>query len=260
MIEHIDGTENTFADLLTRWGRGHRTHMTARPRICSLTLATNQLVPAADEIVWPTREMLRTAQSRAKNTPTRAEADSDGLLRLDGRIWVPSTDADTKLRILVASHCGSMGHRGATATSSVIAEEFVWDGMAKDCRDFVSRCLHCVVSRAGDVVPRPHAHALHADRPNEVIHADYLYLGPSAKEELKYVLIIRDDLSSYVWLWPTAGPTSESAAEAIATWTSSFGAFNWIVTDQGSHFTSALIRDLVSETHARHHFTTSYCP
>ena len=128
-IEHIDGTANVFADLLTRWGRGHRVHITAKPRICSLTSATEQLVPAANEIVWPTRETLRDAQQRASSTPARGTADVDGLIRLGGRVWVPADDTDMKLRILVASHCGSMGHRGATATTSVVAEEFIWDGM-----------------------------------------------------------------------------------------------------------------------------------
>ena len=259
-IEHIDGSANVFADLLTRWGRGHRVHTTANPRICSLTTATEQLVPAADEILWPTRETLIGAQQRAAHKPTRGTADTDGLVRLDGRIWVPADDTDMKLRILVASHCGSMGHRGATATASVIAEEFVWEGMSLDCRAFVNRCLHCTVSRAGEMVPRPHAHALHGERPNEVIHADYLYMGPSAKKELKYVLIIRDDLSSYVWLWPTASPTSDAAAEAITNWISTFGSFDWLVTDQGTHFTSTLIKELIEETRARHHFTTAYCP
>ena len=63
-----------------------------------------------------------------------------------------------------------------------------------------------------------------------------------------------------MWLWPTAVPTSEAAGEAIATWVSTFGVFDWLVTDQRTHFTSALINDLIAETRAQHHFTTAYCP
>lgn len=59
---------------------------------------------------------------------------------------------------------------------------------------------------------------------------------------------------------PHAGPTSESAAEAFTTWTASFGAFDWLITDQGTHFTSSLTKELVAETGARHHFSTAYCP
>jgi hypothetical protein len=33
---------------------------------------------------------------------------------------------------------------------------------------------------------------LHASKPNEVIHFDYLYMGPSV-DDAKYVLIVKDD-------------------------------------------------------------------
>ena len=85
-------------------------------------------------------------------------------------------------------------------------------------------------------------------------------MGPSAKKYAKYFLIIRDDLSSYVWLWPSTGPTSETAAEALSTWVATFGAFKWLVTDQGTHFTSNLIKEMIAESQAQHHLTTPYCP
>jgi hypothetical protein len=40
---------------------------------------------------------------------------------------------------------------------------------------------------------------LHASKPNEVIHVDYLYMGPSV-DDAKYVLIVKDDCRNYVWL------------------------------------------------------------
>lgn len=44
---------------------------------------------------------------------------------------------------------------------------------------------------------------------------DYLSMGASSTEQ-KYVLLIPDDLSGYVWLWLTADATSDAAAEAIS--------------------------------------------
>lgn len=110
---------------------------------------------------------------------------------------------DTKLKILFASHCGSMGPRGATSTTIFVTEQFNWDGMPNDFKEFVKHFLYCIISHSFEVVPQSHVHALHGKKPNYVIHADYLYMGPSAKENLKYILIIRYKLSSYVCLWPT---------------------------------------------------------
>ncbi len=115
--------------------------------------------------------------------------------------------------------------------------------MEKDVDQLVRGCFHCIVSRSGGIIPRPLAHGLHGERPNEVLHADFLYMGPGI-EGKKYILIIRDDLSSYVWLWPTDSATSEAAADAITVWLGCFGSMEWLVTDQGSHFKNDLIRAL----------------
>ena len=109
------------------------------------------------------------------------------------------------------------------------------------------------------MVPRPLAHALHGTKPNEVIHADFLYMGPG-QDHKKYVLVIRDDLSGYVWLWPSDVANAVSAGEAFCQWIGVFGTFEWLVTDQGSHFKNSLIRALMEETRVGHHFTTAYSP
>jgi hypothetical protein len=38
---------------------------------------------------------------------------------------------------------------------------------------------------------------MHATKPNEVIHFDYLYMGKSV-DDAEYVLIVKDDVSNYV--------------------------------------------------------------
>lgn len=54
---------------------------------------------------------------------------------------------------------------------------------------------------------------------------DYIYMGTSNSKE-KYLLIIRDDLSGYIWLWPSEGPTSDVMSEAQTMWISVFADLN----------------------------------
>lgn len=174
-------------------------------------------------------------------------------------MWIPSDSDEIKLKLLVLSHCGALGHRGKTTTESVLREYFVWDGMADHVATFVSSCLHCIITRTGEVVPRPIGHALQDDKPNEVIHTHYLFLGDN-NSKLKYLLLIGDDLASYVRLWPTETPTSDSAAEALATWIAVYGSMVQVLCDQGSHFKNQLVKNLTAERKVGHHFTTAYCP
>ena len=100
---------------------------------------------------------------------------------------------------------------------------------------------------------------MHASRSNEILHLDYLYMGTGVGEQ-KYCLILKDDFSSYVWLFACSAATSEVAAESILSWVASFGAMEWLVSDQGSHFKNQLISQLSEELESRHHFTTAYTP
>jgi Integrase zinc binding domain len=67
----------------------------------------------------------------------------------------------------------------AAATLGAIKEYVTWTTMAKDVKVFVQNCLHCVAALPGDKVPRPLGTQLHATKPNEILHFDFLYIGLS---------------------------------------------------------------------------------
>ena len=49
-------------------------------------------------------------------------------------------------------------------------------------REFVRQCLHCVDTRAGEIVPRPIGDTVHSTAPGEVVHFDSLYVGSNGPE------------------------------------------------------------------------------
>jgi hypothetical protein len=78
------------------------------------------------------------------------------------------------------------------------------------------------------IAPRPFGQALHASLPNEIIHFDFLYMGPS-KAGYKYLLLIKDDLSGYLWLVPCLAADAATTIDALMKWFSSFGvAQTWV--------------------------------
>ena len=131
--------------------------------------------------------------------------------------------------------------------------------MNEDVSQFVSNCIHCVMSKSGQKVPRPLSLTLHATKPNEVVHFDFLYLGQSFGE-MRYVLVLKDDLSSYVWLTTCESATSEVAAREISRWIHTFTPMYIWVSDQGSHFKNRVMQHLANEHHIRHNFTVAYSP
>jgi hypothetical protein len=84
--------------------------------------------------------------------------------------------------------------------------------MAKDVKVFVQNCLHCVHTIPGDNVPRPLGTQLHATTDNEILHFDFLYNGLSRDGKYQYLLLLKDDLSGYLW------PVPYRTADALMRW------------------------------------------
>ena len=116
----------------------------------------------------------------------------------------------------------------------ILSEDFWWPSVRKDVNALVRDCFLCILTRTGEKIPRSLGHTKHGYYPNEVVHMDFRYMGRSSSGK-SYTLLIRDDLSGYVWPWQTEEANAACAAEAFCV---------WIVSDQGSHFKNMLIESL----------------
>lgn len=258
-IEHVPGDLNTMADIMTRWMRGYRRATPTTKRVGRIQQSESVPTVPRDNTSWPTLEGIASAQQLVQTKPKNATTDDDGLLRIEGKVWVPDTDDGLKLKLLTVAHAGQAGHRGGEATAATLREEFIWKGLTTDARDFVSNCLLCMLSRSGAKIPRPLSNTLHASKPNEVLHFDYLYLGDS-QDDKRYVLVLKDDFSGYAWLSATDSATAAHAAEVLSRWNRTFTAPAYWISDQGSHFMNVLLETMARDYNIRHMPTVAYSP
>ena len=116
-MEHISGTANIWADLLSRWQENSQASL----------LSLSAYVPAKhdSDFQWPSLEEILEAQN---NLEVPLEVP-------EGRIWVPTKEL--QLRIMIIGHTSEAGHRGAETTSARITEYFWWYDMKKDVQDFL---------------------------------------------------------------------------------------------------------------------------
>jgi ABC-type uncharacterized transport system permease subunit len=68
-------------------------------------------------------------------------------------------------------------------------------------------------------------------------------MGPSV-DDFKYVLIVKDDYSNYVWLKQCKNADAYKAAAVLIEWLAAFGVAQQWVSDQGSHFKNKLMTDI----------------
>lgn len=69
-------------------------------------------------------------------------------------MWTASDTADLRLRISVESHRRERGQRVYAATLDTISETNRWIEMRECFWEFKQSCIHCIVSRTGERIPR----------------------------------------------------------------------------------------------------------
>jgi Integrase core domain/Integrase zinc binding domain len=163
-----------------------------------------------------------------------------------------SRDAvELQLRLCVEAH---------EATLSAIKEHVAWTTMAKDVKVFVQNCLHCVATIPGDKVPRPLGTQLHATRPNEILHFDFLFIVLSRDRKYQYLLLLKDDLSGYLWLVPCRTADFAANVDALMRWFAVFNVVLLWISNRGSLFKNEVVRRVQKELKAKHNFITANCP
>lgn len=132
-------------------------------------------------------------------------------------------------------------HRGFTVTESNLRRHFNCLTLTPYIKAFVGTCVHCLSTLGGDRFPHPFGPVVHGDRPNSLLQFDYLELGPGDNGD-KYVLMLRDYHSNYVWMFTFAGNMTENAAHTIIDWCSAFGIPIGLMSDGPTHFRNETIR------------------
>jgi hypothetical protein len=179
---------------------------------------------------------------------------------MNNALWIPERAVELQLRLCVEAHCRSAGHRAFKATLGAITEYAAWTTMAKDVKDFVQNCLLCVATIPGDKLPRPLGTPLHATKPNEILHFDFLYIGLSRDGQYQYLLPLKDDLGGYLWLVPCRTTDATATVDALMRWFAVFDVVLLWISDRGSHFKNEVVQRVQKELKAKHHSTTAKCP
>jgi IS30 family transposase len=101
---------------------------------------------------------------------------------------------------------------------------------------------------------------LNATKPNEILHFDFLYIGSSRDGKYQYLLLLKDDLSGYLWLVPCRTADAAATFDALMRWFAVFGVVLLWISDRGSHFKNEVVQRVQKELKAKYHFTSANCP
>lgn len=265
-IVYLEGEQNVWADLLSRFVP--ETQLEEKLRVDDIpAIRRALLVPVSQtkssSFVWPREDDIRKVQRSAeKKNVKEIECGHDGIWRTKkGTIWIPHDAKEVQARLMVIAHSGAAGHRAYEASLVLLEQVVWWQTIKQDLAEFINTCLHCLAMTGPHKVPRPIGMQMHATKPNEILHLDYLYIRAHPDEnEPQYIHVAKDDMSSFVLLTPVRSPNAEGVVEALTKWGSLFTLPRIWVSDGGSHYQNKIMEGLREQLHVQHHITVAYAP
>jgi len=171
---------------------------------------------------------------------------------------VPSVLVKSVLRV----HHEGYGHLGANRMLETVRLRYFWSRVDKDILEHTSKCINCKLRKSYQ--RRPKVPVMKYDdtrRPLDRVHIDLTGPLPVTKAKNKYIMVIKDYLTKYVWLVPLKSKGSVEVAEAfVGEFVCQAGIPGRVVSDKGNEFVNQLLKDVSRILGINRVSTTPYNP
>lgn len=180
---------------------------------------------------------------------------------VDSNKFTPSTKEEIN-KLIKEYHSTSLsGHSGFYKTYKRIKENYKWQTMKKDIKAFVKNCQQCQINKTNrHPVKTPMQITTTSKEPFEKIFLDIVGPLPLTINGNKFILTIQDDLTKFSYAYAIFNHEAETVANKICSFIFLFGIPQSIVTDNGTDFTSNLIKEINKIFKIKHVTTSPYHP
>ena len=160
-------------------------------------------------------------------------------------------------------HHEGYGHMGSNRMLETIRLRYFWTHMDKDIIDHTGQCLNCKLRKSYQRRPKvPLMKYSDTARPLDRVHVDLTGPLPTTKGgKRRYIMVIKDYLTKYVWLIPLRTKTAQEVAEAfVGDFICQAGVPGRVVSDRGNEFVNQLLSNVSKVMGINRVSTTPYNP
>lgn len=165
-------------------------------------------------------------------------------------------------KILKENHTNSIaGHSGYLRTYRRIKENYKWPHMKTHIRKFIKTCESCQINKTNTKPTKVKMEiTTTSERPFQRIAVDIVGPLPLTEEGNKFIITLQDDLTKFSYAKAIPNHEASTIACKLVTFITLFGIPEAILSDQGSDFTSTVIKELNKLFKIRHVLSTPYHP
>lgn len=178
-----------------------------------------------------------------------------------GLVCIP--DVKDRPRIIRECHESSVGgHKGITKTVARIRNKYYWENMKSQVEKFIQTCSSCQKKKLVRVKTKQPM--IITDTPVDAfdkVAMDIVGPLPITDNGNEYILTIQDQLTKYSVAVPLEVANSEEIAKAFTRrFICQFGSPKAILTDQGSNFTSSMMKKFAKYFKIKQYCTSAFHP
>ena len=156
---------------------------------------------------------------------------------------VPKVD---QIATLIGYH-RDVGHQGCDCTLSLLQEYLWWPRMAKQMRQTISACTHCLQYEGG--FPKAPLCPIVATALLDLLHVDFTsietMLEPNQSPRVTNILVLQDYFMKHMFAHVTPDHTAKTVAKYLYRgYISIFGAPARLLSDKGASFMSSVIEEM----------------
>ncbi len=181
---------------------------------------------------------------------------TEGMILRDDKYIVPEA-----LQKPVIKLYHDYAHVSAPKTQQLIQKNFWWPQMASDIQRWCDTCIVCATINQGKPGRTKLCRPEPPKGPWELLQLDFIGPLTSAKGGYRYCLVIIDKFSKWVEAIPTRNNSANTVARVVANqilplW----GAPIQIESDQGTHFTGQVMKQICQMLNIKQRFHIPYRP
>jgi hypothetical protein len=218
----------------------------------------NEIRESGGDTIKKDRHKFALRPTKEKDLPLLLRIVSDNRKGTIEQTMVPRKLVKPTLKI----HHEGFAHMGANRMLETIRLRYFWSKMDKDIVKHTGKCINCKLRKSYQ--RRPTVPIMKYDdtaRPLDRVHVDLTGPLPQTKGNHKYIMVIKDYLTKYVWLIPLKSKGSVEVAEAfVGEFVCQAGIPGRLVSDRGNEFVNKLLANVSRIMGINRVSTTPYNP
>ena len=180
----------------------------------------------------------------------------------DGRvIWQKVVPLKLREKCLQIFHEG-MSHTGSTRMVKTMRLHYYWDGMRQEAINHCQECRGCKLRQIYYSQPKvPIQEYPEVQAPMERLHMDITGILPTTRDGNKYILVVKDFQTKYVWIFAIPDKNAETIATILVKEVfKPFGPPRILVSDRGTEFRNKVVAEICKQYRVKRVCTTRFNP